>query len=31
VAYVRDCALVLSLVCVAFPSLISVLLGDHKL
>jgi hypothetical protein len=28
---VRDCALVLSLVCVALPSLTSVLLSDHKL
>jgi hypothetical protein len=28
---VRDCALVLSLVCVALPSLTSVLLCDHQL
>jgi hypothetical protein len=30
VAYVRDCALALSLVCVALPSLTSVLLCDHQ-
>jgi hypothetical protein len=31
VTCVRDCALVLSLVCVALPSLTSVLLCDHQL
>jgi hypothetical protein len=31
VACVRDCALVLSLVCVALPSLTSVLLCDHQI
>jgi hypothetical protein len=31
VACVRDCALVLSLVCVALPFLTSVLLCDHQL
>jgi hypothetical protein len=31
VACVRDCALVLSLVCVVLPSLTSVLLCDHQL
>jgi hypothetical protein len=30
VACVRDCALVLSLVCVALPSLTSMLLCDHQ-